>query len=92
MVTHPMKLKYWPVLLSGLLVVWTLYISPITKYGDTWAIIPVFAIFLTIFIIHVLLLIKGRWNSGLWLYALVDIPVVFMLSVWSLTLISKDSL
>jgi hypothetical protein len=83
---------YWPPVLSGLLIVWTLYISPHTKYGDTWALVPVPFVFVSIVLIHLRLLIKGQWRSGLWAYALLNIAFLFMVSLWSLTLISKDSL
>jgi hypothetical protein len=83
---------YWPVVVSAFLICWTLLVSPHTKYGDTWALVPILLVFIAVIAVHIGLLIKGGWTGGLIVYGLLHIAVVLVLSFWSLTLISKDSL
>jgi hypothetical protein len=88
----PISMLYWPVLLTALLICWTLLVSPHTKYGDTWALVPILLVFISVIAVHVVLLFKGGWTVGLIIYGLLHIALVLALSFWSLTLISKDSL
>ncbi len=67
-------------------------VSPHTKYGDNWALVPILVVFISVIAVHVVLLLKGGWNAGLIVYGLLHIAFVLALSFWSLTLISKDSL
>jgi hypothetical protein len=83
---------YWPLVLSAFLICWTLLVSPHTKYGDTWALIPILLVILAVIAVHVGLLVKSGWTVGLVVYGLLHIAFVFALAFWSLTLISKDSL
>jgi hypothetical protein len=83
---------YWPVALSVFLICWTLLVSPHTKYGDNWALVPILVVFIAVIAAHVGLLFKGGWTVGLIVYGLLHIVFVLALSFWSLTLISKDSL
>lgn len=88
----PVPMLYWPVILSALLVCWTLLVSPHTKYGDTWALVPILLVFLSVVAIHIGILVKRGWTAGLIVYGVLHIAIVLALSFWSLTLISKDSL
>jgi hypothetical protein len=83
---------YWPIILSAFLICWTLLVAPHTKYGDTWALVPILLVFISVIAVHVWLLLKGGWTIGLIAYGLLHIAFVLALSFWSLTLISKDSL
>jgi len=49
---------YWPLILSGFLILWTLLVSPHSKYGDNWAIMPALAIYPAVIILHVILFFK----------------------------------
>ena len=89
---YPIPMLYWPVVLSACLIGWTLVVSPHTKYGDTWALVPVLLLFIAVVAVHIRLLIKGGWTGSLIVYGLLHIAAVVVLSIWSLTLISKDSL
>jgi hypothetical protein len=83
---------YWPVLLSLSLICWTLFVSPHTRYGDSWALVPIPVVLISVVAIHVGLIIKRGRTAGLVTYALLHIAFVIAVTFWSLTLISKDSL
>jgi len=83
---------YWPVLLSVSLICWTLFVSPHTRYGDNWALVPIPVVFISVIAIHVGLIVKRGRTAGLVAYALLHIAFVTAVTFWSLTLISKDSL
>jgi hypothetical protein len=83
---------YWPLLLSVLLICWTLLVSPHTRYGDNWALVPVPLVFLAVVATHIVLFMKRGRTAGLATYGVLHTIFVVALSFWSLTLISKDSL
>jgi hypothetical protein len=83
---------YWPALLSVSLICWTLFVSPHTRYGDSWALVPIPVIFIAVIAIHVGLIIKRGPTAEMLTYALLHIAFLIAVTFWSLTLISKDSL
>jgi hypothetical protein len=85
-------MKYWPIILTVLLICWTLIVSPFTSYGDRWALIPVLVVFASVVAIHLRRLFKEGWTSGEVIYGILSVGILFLVSIWSLTLISKDSL
>jgi hypothetical protein len=83
---------YWPLFLSAFLVLWTLLVSPHSKYGEYWAIGPALLVFPLVVFMHVILLIKGDWRPSLIVYGIVHASLLFVIWVLCLMLISKDSL
>jgi hypothetical protein len=82
-----------PVLITIALVVWTVFVSPHSVYGDSWAITPALLALPTALIWHVAIVILGRGYRRVAAsvavgHAILLVPIWF----WSLTLISKDSL
>ncbi len=83
---------YWPLILSGVLILWTLLVSPHSKYGDNWAIIPALAIFPAVIILHVIIVFKKSSKGSMIAYALAHCAVLCVVWPWCLWSISKDSL
>jgi hypothetical protein len=81
---------FGPLFLTLLVMVWTLVVSPYSKYGDNWAIYPPIALFLLAIIWHIYLVVTSfRWEFVL--YAVLHIPVMFLILFRCMFLISKDS-
>ena len=85
-------MAYWPLGLTGLLIIWTIAISPYSRYGDYWAIVPALAVFPLTAGMHLVLLIKGRWRTTLVLYAIAHLVGLFAIWLLCLMRLSKDSL
>lgn len=83
---------YWPIIPTVLLICWTLLISPHTKYGDNWALVPVLLAFISVIAIHVWIMITRGRSVGIVLYSVLDVFVTSGVCLWALTLITKDSL
>ncbi len=83
---------YWPLILSGFLILWTLLVSPHSKYGDNWAIMPALAIYPAVIILHVILFFKRPSKGAMIAYGLAHCAVLFFVWLWCLMSISKDSL
>ena len=82
-----------PILTVGTLV-WSIIISPYTTYGDTWAAYPVLIAFFIALVCHLWLIIEpsGYKRSEMFFYALLHLGLFFFVSVYSLMVITKDSL
>jgi len=85
-------MPFLPLVSTAALVVWTLYVSPYSKYGDNWAIVPALLALSVVIALHIDLLVKNGWRLNWSLYAVVHGFVFLMIWIWCLTLISKDSL
>jgi hypothetical protein len=82
-----------PLLLDLLFVLWTALVSPYSKYGDTWAIMPVLIAFGTIVLWHIGLVAVLRGERLFMIgYTIVHLPLSFYGMVWMLLKISKDAL
>lgn len=83
-----------PVALSLLILIWTYFISPYAQYDDNWATYPVFAIALFVIGWHLYLLIKPGTVSRaiIIIYAVIHIPILANISMFSLMLIAKESI
>lgn len=66
--------------------------SPLTKYGDIWQLVPVPLVVAIVIAIHVVLLIKNRWTMDYVAYGVLHIAFAIIVGLWSLSLISKNSL
>ncbi len=85
-------LAFAPVSVTALLVLWTLYVSPHSKYGDSWAIDPALIALPLVVGLHVLYAYKSRWRIGSIAYGILHCAIFFYVWLWCLTTISKDSL
>jgi hypothetical protein len=82
-----------PVSVTIALIVWTVFVSPHSVYGDSWAIVPALLAVPTALIWHVTIVILGRgYRRGAVFVALCHVTFLVPIWFWSLTLISKDSL
>jgi hypothetical protein len=89
-----------PIVFTILLVIWTAIVSPFSKYGDNWAIMPAVALAPVIIAWHLSLLgIRlGNWTrrrdilSFYGIYGVVHLSVFAGIWLWCLMRISKDSL
>ena len=93
MTTKPWPLvAYSPLGVTALLVLWTVFVSPHSRYGDSWAIDPALVALPLVVGLHVLLAYKSRWRSHFITYGIVHCAILFPIWFWCLTMISKDSL
>jgi hypothetical protein len=81
-----------PVIFNLILVIWTLLISPYSKYGDNWAVYPAIVIFAVIISWHIGLVYFEKSKIMFVLYGFLHIGVSVFLWVYCLMKISKDSL
>lgn len=81
-----------PIFFLILLIIWAKLVSPYSKYGDAWAIYPAILIFFLIIISHIALICTEKAKLPFIIYALIHGMVAFYFLIYSLTLISKDSL
>lgn len=86
------RLIYLPLVLSAFIVAWTICVSPLSEYGDSWAIWPVLLTLPLILITHAALLLSMPDRLAMLIYA--SIHVVVGAPIWLLCLmrISKDAL
>jgi hypothetical protein len=82
-----------PVIVTVALVVWTVLVSPHSKYGDNWAIWPAVLAFpiALIWYIVVFIMRRGHRRSAASV-AVCHLVILAPIWFWSLTAISKDSL
>jgi hypothetical protein len=85
-------MKYWPIILNVPLICCTLIVAPHTSYQDRWALIPVLVVFVSVIAIIWRQLVKGGWTSGVIIAGILNFGFLLIVSIWSLVLISKDSL
>ena len=85
---------FTPVLLSILVLIWSLSISPYTQYGDNWAIYPVIIFGIIIIGWHIFLILNKSILKRTYAiaYGLIHIAIFAYLFMYSLMVISKDSL
>ena len=89
----PLRRLLAPVLLTGVLVVWTAAVYPFSVYGDNWSIWPALIVLPIIVIWHTALVFKLRGHRKPALVAsLAHLCVLVPLWIACLMLISKDSL
>jgi hypothetical protein len=93
MTIKPLPLvAYAPLGVTASLVVWTFIVSPRSKYGDSWAIDPALAALPLVVGLHVLAAYQARWRSPFIAYGLLHCAVFFVIWIYCLMMISKDSL
>jgi len=81
-----------PILITALMMIWMVIVSPYAGFHDRWAIYPVFFLLPLVFFYHVALMIKGGQRSLLMAYGVLHILFFFYLWLFALAKISKDSL
>ena len=93
MTTKPFPLVvYTPLGITALLVVWAVLVSPYSKYGDSWAIVPALLTVPLVVGVHVLLDYKAQWRNDFVAYGLLNCALFFAIWIYCLMAISKDSL
>ena len=82
-----------PVVVTVALVVWTVLVSPHSKYGDDWAIWPALLAFPIALIWHIAIFIMRRSHRrSAALVAACHLVILAPIWTWCLMAISKDSL
>ena len=87
-----MFIRILPIGLTLLMILWTILVSPYTKYGDNWALYPVIIIFLVNLVWHIYLIMSQQTRAMYVLYAIGHISVLVIIVFFCLMKISKDSL
>jgi hypothetical protein len=90
--TIPARLIYLPLVITSLMVIWTLCISPFSQYGDNWAVWPALLALPLIIIAHVALLFGMPNRLPLLIYASVHTAVAVPIWFVCLMRISKDAI
>jgi hypothetical protein len=85
------SIRLAPILFTLLLIVWTVLVSPYSKYGDNWAIYPALSILPIVLLWHVYLCVSQHPRSAFIIYALIH--MIILLAIWLICLmkISKDA-
>jgi uncharacterized membrane protein len=83
---------YTPLGITVLLVVWAVLVSPHSKYGDSWAIVPALLTLPLVVGVHVVLAYKAQSRKDFVAYALLHCALFFLIWIYCLMAISKDSL
>ena len=81
-----------PIFLTLFLVLWTLSVSPYSKYGDNWAIYPAMLVLPAALLWHVALIWFQKPRLPLIVYAVIHLVLLFWIWVYCLMKISRDSL
>ena len=81
-----------PVIVTVLVMVWTLVVSPHSQYGDDWAVYPVVLAFLIVLGLHGMLLVRSPLRLAMVVYAVLHLVFWVPFGIWCLMRISKDSL
>ena len=83
---------YLPIYGSLLLILWTAIVSPFSKYGDYWALVPALLVFPVVLCMHIVMIVKGEWQAKLIWYGVGHVALLFLVWIMCIMLISKDSL
>lgn len=81
-----------PIALTVFLIFWTILVSPYSKYGDYWAILPALAVLPLVMLLHVVFVFMYEPKMPMMIYGVAHIAILVIIWMWSLILISKDSL
>jgi hypothetical protein len=81
-----------PVCCTLLLVIWTASVYRFSKYGDNWAIWPALLMCPAFLATHIILIVRRRPRATYWIYAGLDAAFFFVIWIYALMVISKDSL
>ena len=82
----------WPILATLMLLAWTAAVSSFTSYSDYWASYTALALICAPIPLHLLILIKKKWQLRYVGYAIAHILFSFSVGIVCLMLITKDSL
>jgi hypothetical protein len=78
--------------ITVLVVLWTILVSLYSKYGHSWAVVPVLVAFAVILLWHVGLILKGPGRGVLMAYGVAHLAFWVPFGLFCLMKISKDSL
>ena len=84
-------MKLVPALLTIFLIIWTVAVYPVSKYGDKWAIYPALAVMPATVIVHIWLIIAQKPRTPYILYGVLHTALQFVLWIYCLMRIGKDS-
>lgn len=87
-----MFIKYSPLAVTLLLVIWTAIVSPYSRYGDDWAIYPALLALPSALLLHVYLVLSSEDKINHILYGFGHLLFLFVVWIYCLMKISKDSL
>lgn len=82
----------WPPIVTLTMLIWTGVLYRHTKYEDYWASYPLVAAFLLTVCLHIWIAYKQRWELKYILYGAIHLSVAFLVCIFCLMLITKDSL
>ncbi len=84
--------RFGPIGLTVFLIIWTIIVSPYSKYGDNWAIYPELLVFPAFLIWDVALIFFEIPRSEFMLYGIIPLVILFVIWMYCLMKISKDAL
>jgi len=93
--THTNPLKWLklglPLIPTAFLLAWTAAVSPYSKYGDDWAVLPALWTFPVAIVLHGYLVAVMRPRGDLLGYALAHLVVLFPIWLICVMKLAKDS-
>ena len=89
---NKLVIQLLPVALTVLLILWTALVSPHSKYGDYWAIVPALVVLPLAVIAHVFFVFIYPPKLPMVIYGIAHTAILAVIWMRSLMHISKDSL
>jgi len=83
---------FGPLAVTLAVVIWTSAVSPITTYGDNWALYPVIAAGIVLLAWYCFVLVRRTSSAFGPLVGALNLLLFLVIFAWSLMSISKDSL
>ena len=84
--------KSVPVILTCLLIAWTLAVYRYSQYDDAWAIDPALLVFPVALLWHIALIVVEKPRYLFVWYAIIHLPILLIIWFGCLMAISKDSI
>lgn len=92
MLSKTVLIRIVPIFLNIMLILWTVIVSPHSKYGDNWAVYPIVIVGLVILIWHIGLIFLEKSKLIFAVYGLIHLSFSFIFWIYCLMKISKDAL
>jgi hypothetical protein len=86
----PAHVAYWPVLVTVLLVLWTVLVSTYSRKNEAWAIVPVLLVLPLAYLLHLVILVREGGKAKFTLYGVVHLAMLCVILFYCLTAITNN--
>lgn len=84
--------KLAPLMLTAIVIIWTMIISRFTTYGDEWAAYPILVVFVITLILHVWFVVALQPKVPLVLYGVLHLLIQAAIFLYCIIIITKNAL